>query len=288
MLIQPYRLDELRFAWCYRVYLRWRTYRVRRYPALAELDKAVLDGIGGRFDMGVLEDRADETDVLLLLSLKPSEPVSVCASKWKGQISKWLRGRLGIEAPASLLSRGYFSCTAGHSTPEAVDAYLNKQGEHHGYSERARPPLGVRQFPIAAADEERLRPKHASTLLRHHVVLATPFRKGVFGRSAGEAVADHWRRSLSEARATLIKAWFLPDHVHAAIQVHPSVAPAELIARMMNEAQELMFRQFSDSVIHAGVERLWQSSAYVGSYGDLASPQVSKYIRNWKAEATQE
>jgi hypothetical protein len=29
---------------------------------------------------------------------------------------------------------------------------------------------------------------------------------------------------------------------------------------------------------------LWQSSGYIGSYGDLVSPQIRKYIHNWAGE----
>jgi REP element-mobilizing transposase RayT len=288
VLIQPYRVDEIRFAWCYRVYLRWRTHRLRRYPALADLDNTALEALGRRFDMHVLEHRTDETDVLLLLSLNPRETVSGCASKWKGQISKRLRESLGLEKPTTLLSRGYFASTAGRSTSDSVEAYLNRQGEHHGYADRARPPVFVRQYAIGSADEERQKPAHACTRLRHHVVLATHYRRGIFGSEAGEVLAERWRPMLAEARAALLKISVLPDHVHAALQLHPGVAPADVIVRMMNVAQELMFDRFSSSVIQARVKRLWQPSAYLGSYGDLASPQVSNYMRNWNAMAANE
>jgi REP element-mobilizing transposase RayT len=43
-----------------------------------------------------------------------------------------------------------------------------------------------------------------------------------------------------------------------------------------------MWRQFERDVIQAGVERLWQPSAYVGSFGDLTSLAVSAYISQWE------
>src|SRR5262249_30973869 len=49
----------------------------------------------------------------------------------------------------------------------------------------------------------------------------------------------------------------------------------------MNAAQQIIFERFAAATIQARVERLWQPSAYIGSYGDLASPQISKYIQNW-------
>ena len=34
----------------------------------------------------------------------------------------------------------------------------------------------------------------------------------------------------------------------------------------------------------AGLERLWEPSVYVGSFGDLATPKIQQYLRNWSAE----
>jgi len=31
--------------------------------------------------------------------------------------------------------------------------------------------------------------------------------------------------------------------------------------------------------------RLWQPGAYIGSFGDLATPQIQKYVQNWEASA---
>ena len=288
MHIQPYEPDELTFAWCYRIYLRWRTHRLRSYPQLAELNCETLVEIADRYDIHVLEATTSDTDVLLLLSLRPQESVSTCASKLKGQISKWLRQRLRLSEPANLLSRGYFATTTGKSTPAAVDDYLSSQGEHHGYAARVRPPVHVQQYELTTADQERLQAKHAYSMLRHHIVLATWRRRGVFGQPAGEALSQRWRTVLVDMRAALLKISFVPDHVHLALRMHPAVAPSEVIVRLMNESQQLMWQRFDDSVIRAGVERLWQPIAYPGSYGDLASPQISRYIQDWESEIKRE
>lgn len=49
-----------------------------------------------------------------------------------------------------------------------------------------------------------------------------------------------------------------------------------------------MWDSFADSVIHAGIDRLWQPSAYLGSYGDLESAKVSKYVQQWERETDRE
>ena len=78
------------------------------------------------------------------------------------------------------------------------------------------------------------------------------------------------------------KVSFVPDHVHLAVRTHPTVSPAKMTLALINAAQELLWRDFDQSVIRAGVERLWQPSAYIGSYGDLESAKIASYVRQWE------
>lgn len=71
--------------------------------------------------------------------------------------------------------------------------------------------------------------------------------------------------------------FFVPDHVHVALRTHPLLSPADVVVALMNSSQDVVSRQ----LVRAGLNRLWQPSAYVGSYGDLASAQVRKYIEGW-------
>lgn len=285
MFLQAYQLDELKFAWCYRVYYRWRTHRASPRPALASLDQATLDALLEPYGIHVLEVTASETDVKLLASLPPAETVAACAGKAKGRVSKWLREELQLREPQKFLSRGYFACTAGPSNAEGVERYLNEQGEHHGYASRAKPPVFVQRYPLTPADEQRLSAQHAVTILRLHLVLSTWRRKGVFGRTEGEAIATRWRQMQDELAMALEKVAFVPDHVHLAVRFHPSVSPAVMVVALINAAQERMRNDFPDAVIRAGVERLWQPSAYLGTFGELESAKMGAYVRRWEREA---
>lgn len=280
MLIQPYRQDELRFAYCYRVYLRWRTHRARPCAPLVGLDRVVLESIASEFDIRILESASDATDLLLLASLKPDESISACAGKLKGRVSKWLREALQLSQPTDLVSRGYFACTVGKSTREAVAQYLNHQSEHHGYAERVLPPVFVESYDLSEEDEANISLKHARAVTQFHLVLATSGRQGVFGLQEGRIVSAEWRKLQTRLKAAFIKVSFLPDHVHLALRTHPSVTPANLTVELMNAAQKVVFEHFPEAVVHSRLERLWQPSAYIGSYGNLASPQISKYIHN--------
>ncbi len=282
MLIQPYSLSELRFAYCYRVYLRWRTHKARPLASLATLEQATLEGIADKYGIRILECASNATDVLTMVSLKPEETISACASKLKGQLSKWLREAQGLTQPVEQLANGYFACTVGKSSRAAVEQYLNRQSEHHGYAERTLPPTLVESYELSEADETRIRPQHAMAMAQFHIVLATSWRRGVFGPTEGHAVAEAWR-AISR-RAALLKVSFLPDHVHLAIRTHPAESPAALVVELMNAAQQVVFEKFAGAVLQAKVERLWQPSAYLGSYGELTSPQMRQYIHNFAGE----
>jgi REP element-mobilizing transposase RayT len=120
MRMQEYNREELRFAYCYHVYTRWRTHRRRLYPALSHLNAAVLQNLVEPYGIRVLEAGSDGCQVRVLASLRPEESISGCASKMKGQVSKWLKTALRLENPETLLARGYFVCTSGKSTGAQV------------------------------------------------------------------------------------------------------------------------------------------------------------------------
>jgi len=207
--------------------------------------------------------------LLTEVSLKPIETISGAASELKGQVSNWLKTQLGLTQPRNLLSHGYFACTVGKNTSAEVEQYLNTQAEHHGYSIRAIPPVYLESYE---PDECNITPRHAKVISRFHIVLSTSGRKGIFGFEEAKRIASEWTRLQSEWRAAILKVSFVPDHVHLALRLHPSVSPSEIAVKLMNASRDLMGRE----LISAGLDRLWMQSAYIGSYGDLAGAQIRK------------
>ena len=119
------------------------------------------------------------------------------------------------------------------------------------------------------------------TLLRYHIVLAKWFRRGVFDANSAEEIANDWIRIQADLGFLLDKVSFVPDHVHIAVSLHPKNSPAEVVVALMNMAQDKMWNSFVSVVVKAGVERLWQASAYAGSFGSLTSIAVSGYMNEW-------
>jgi len=90
MQIRPYELESLTFAWCHRVYCRWRTHRRRPHAQLAELDREILAPLLRPYGIHLLDVAADQIDVpgmnqerRVALAAEPGPP-----GKWKD----WVRG----------------------------------------------------------------------------------------------------------------------------------------------------------------------------------------------------
>jgi putative transposase len=284
MLIQPYSIAELHFAWSFRVYVRFRTHHRRRNEALARLDSATLGKLLEPYEINVLEISAGTLDVRAMLSLRVQESVSAAVRRLKGRISKWLSTQSADSGEKKILGRGYFAVTTGKSTADEIAKYLDSQGQHHGYETRVRPPVYVKTSERVGESRSQLATDHAVKSIRFHIVFATQWRKGVFSEATGRAIAERWRSLEPSARFSIVKVSFVPDHVHIAVETHPAVSPAEVVEKLMNSAQELMWERFDDCVIEAKVSRLWQASAYVCSYGDLSSSELGAYVRRWEEE----
>ena len=78
----------------------------------------------------------------------------------------------------------------------------------------------------------------------------------------GRAIAAELRRRQEQMRIAIIKVSFVPDHVHLAIRLHPTVSPAQVVAALMNAAQDIV----QDLLVREGLERecicgqLWRFS----------------------------
>ena len=176
MLMQPYQSDELTFAWCYRVYYRWRTHRRKPNSNLSKLTAETLSDLLQPYGIHLLELAADTIDIRALVS-------------------------------------------------------------------------------------------------------------GVFGQASAKAVSDRWLQLQNNLRLRFEKVSFVPDHVHVAVMLHPAVDPAAVVVALMNAGQEVLWSQFDRDVIQAGAQRLWQPSAYVGSFGDLTSNAISAYVARWERDS---
>jgi REP element-mobilizing transposase RayT len=277
--LSRYALDELNFAYrCY-IYYRWHTYRSRPNPDVVKIGASQIETVHS--DVHILELTSSETEMALMASIQPHESVSTAASKLKGASSKLVRELRSGGQSERTWGAGYFAATTGANTSDDVKRYLDSQAAHHGYDRFTEPPVWVQDWKLTETDRLSLQTKHALVISRWHIVLSTWNRASVFTAGAAQAICENWAACAATWRVRFEKVSAVPDHMHAAVWLHPTVAPAQLIVEMMNSSQDLMQNRYARLLIDAGQPRLWKPGAYVGSFGDINKVHIRNYLREW-------
>jgi putative transposase len=222
-------------------------------------------------DIHLIEKDCQSQHVQLLMSLRPTQVIAEAVKKLKGRSSAAMIKEFGLTPP--VWARGYLARSTGRVRAEAVKRYLSTQAEHHGYSKRALPPV----FKFIAAEPQALTTAHASFELSHHIVLATRFRRGVFGSKTGEALVNYWKRVAAKHGFLVDQATVLPDHVHVLVRTPPKTR--EVVVSLMNNGQYFVAKNSPLALVEAKIDQLWQPSAYVGTCGELTTALLKAFLR---------
>jgi len=107
-------------------------------------------------------------------------------------------------------------------------------------------------------------------------------RKGIFTQAEAQRILSVWRELAEAGQFCLLKASFVPDHVHVAVRLHPAARPLSLAMELMNAAQTVVFEEFPETMIRYGSDRLWENGAYVGSFGNVNSRAIREAIDRWR------
>jgi REP-associated tyrosine transposase len=272
MFLTPYA--HLTWAYQLHYHLCFRTFR--RRPFLSDNEEFLAETLNLLFALNgyhSLEMKLRPADVQLLLSLKPNHRISDVLKKLKGESSKTLCDQLEILPP--LWARGYLARSTGRVRVKAVQEYLNRQAEHHGYSCRALPPV----FRFRTAAPAELSVAHASFDLKHHLVLATSFRHGIFDSQLGEDLVNYWIKVAGKREFALDQATVLPDHVHLLVRITPKMSIEECALSLMNNGQHFVGKHCPERLIAVGINQLWQPSAYAGTCGELPTALLKSFLR---------
>ena len=224
-------------------------------------------------DLHLLEQDCQPQHIQLLLSLRPSQVISDALKKLKGRSSAAICQEFGLDPP--LWARGYLARSVGRVRIQAVKRYLENQAEHHGYSARALPPV----FRFNSPERALLATAHASFDLTHHLVLATRFRRGIYDSKTGQALVNYWLKVAAGRGFAIDQATVLPDHIHLHVRITPKISVEQAALSLMNNGQYFMAKHFPVTLVEAGVDQLWQPSAYVGTCGELPTALLKAFLR---------
>jgi putative transposase len=275
--MQVAAFTNLNWAYQLHYYICFRTHRRRACFAEdrnAETLVAALAEICQRHDFHLLESKVYPDHVRCLLSLRPEQVISTAIQTIKANSSRECNQRLGLAAP--LWARGYLARGVGRVPLSMVKQYLHQQAEHHGYDQRARPPI----FRYRAAEPVSLSVAHAAFELNHHLVFATRYRRGVFGAELGEALSSYWLKVAEKRGFAIDQMTILPDHTHLLVRVAPKLSIAECALALLNNGQHYIGKYQPLALIEAGVDQLWQASAYAGTRGEY----TTALIKHWLSE----
>jgi putative transposase len=261
---------QLHYHLCFRTHRRKTVFDNRsRTAALSQ----ALVGLCTINDFHLLEKDCQPAHVQLLLSLRPSQLISDVLKRLKGRSSAALCREFALTPP--LWARGYLARSAGRVRVQAVKHYLDIRAEHHGFSKRALPPV----FRFRPTKPENLTTAHASFDLTHHLVLATRFRRGIFDSKMGEALINYWTKVAAKGGFAIDQATVLRDHIHLLVRITPKLTVEQATLSLMNNGQYFVGKHFPRVLVEAKIDQLWQSSAYVGTCGELTTSLLKAFLR---------
>jgi putative transposase len=231
-----------------------------------------LSEICERHNYHLLKAKAYPDHLRCLLSLRPSDSISKTLQTVKTNLSRELGSRFGLQAP--VWADGFLARSAGRVRIDAVKHYLDFQSEHHGYAQRAHPPV----FRFIAKNPIVLTAAHSVFDLNHHIVLATSYRRGVFGSRIGNELLEYWERVAIKKGFAIDRATVLPDHIHLLVRIVPKLSIENCVLALMNNGQHWFGKHYPELLAQAGLNQLWQPSAYVGTSGKVPTALVKSFL----------
>ncbi len=111
--------------------------------------------------------------------------------------------------------------------------------------------------------------------LFYHLVWATKGRAPFLDAGAGEVLVGAIRAAAGESKAIVPAVGPMPDHVHVALSIPPSVAVSTVVGRMKGSSSHLLRHAERGPQV---VGFAWQAEYGVQSFGERALPQVVAYV----------
>jgi REP-associated tyrosine transposase len=119
---------------------------------------------------------------------------------------------------------------------------------------------------------------HSSFELTHHLVFATRYRVGVFDSALGEALSKYWLGVAGKGGFALDRISVVPDHIHLLVRIVPKMSIEECALSLLNNGQYFVDEHAPHVLVEAGIEGLWNASAYAGTCGQVTTALLKKFL----------
>lgn len=118
--------------------------------------------------------------------------------------------------------------------------------------------------------------------LKYHLVLVTKYRNKCLSSELLNWLEDEFIRLLSNQDCGLDAFNGEADHIHAIINLHPSISPAQLINTLKTVTSRLSKKHFGEHLksYYWGTNALWSRSYCLLSVGGAPIEVLKEYIAN--------
>ena len=70
----------------------------------------------------------------------------------------------------------------------------------------------------------------------------------------------------------------VPDHVHLLVRIMPRMSIQECALLLMNNGQHFIGKNYPQVLVEAGINQLWEASAYAGTCGELTTALLKAWL----------
>lgn len=273
MRLQPY--TQMHWAYQLHYYLCFQAHRRRSLFISDEQTTMLLNTLAqvcSQHEYHLLRSRIYPDHLRCLVSLRPNQAIATVMKRIKGIVSREYGVRFATAPP--LWARGYLARSVGRVRVESVRRYLEHQASHHGYDRRVRPPV----FRYHTKTIAHLSAAHAAFDLTHHLVFATHYRSAVFDSVVGESLTNYWLKVAAKRGFAIEQISIVPDHIHLIVKIVPKISIEDCAFALINNGQDFVGRRFPQLLVQAGIQQLWQPSAYAGTCGEMTTALVKAFL----------
>ena len=116
--------------------------------------------------------------------------------------------------------------------------------------------------------------------MSQQLVFSTNKRHGVLDSHTGRALVEYWLQVAAKRNFAIDQVSVVPDHIHSIVRIVPTMSIEECALSLMNNGQHFIGNNYPQVLIEAGLDQLWQASAYAGTCGDYSTGLLQKWLRS--------
>lgn len=239
----------------------------------------VLSEICLREEYHLLKTNISRDHLRLLLSLKPTQPLSQAVRLLKGNLDHRFRlnfpsvlERSSLKSP---LAKGYFAISSGKVNLDAARGYVDNQVSHHGYKGNRTKAL---KYKNPSYKSPAFQFDHCFCLLRYHIVLATHRRLPLFDESIAPQLFKYVISIGTKHLFSIDRIGLLPDHMHVVLEAVPSVSVEQFVQAIMENTRYWLTTKYDGVLRQFEAWDVWESSYYAGTVGEYSTAQVKRFL----------